>query len=140
MFLKFPKLTPESRPQRLPSIIIIIIIINMNHHHQKTKKKNFFFFLKTYLILIVRMEHQRPHLNAFSRLPILSSRVHESRMRHPPSPSIRLRIKTFDQCDLIRSLAIQKVPLMLLIRPDSISLSYSTRVYELHRYQIAVRH
>lgn len=86
------------------------------------------------------MEHQRPHLNAFSRLPILSSRVHESRMRHPPSPSIRLRIKTFDQCDLIRSLAIQKVPLMLLIRPDSISLSYSMRVYELDRYQIAVRH
>lgn len=86
------------------------------------------------------MEHQRSHLNAFSRLPVLSSRVHESRMRHPPSPSIRLRIETFDQCDLIRSLTIQKVPLMLLIRPDGISLSYSMRVYELHWYQVAVRH
>lgn len=86
------------------------------------------------------MEHQRPNLNAFPRLPILSSRIHKSWMRHSPSPSIRLRIETFDQCDLIRSLAIQKVPLMLLIRPNSKSLSHSIRVYELHRHQVAVRH
>lgn len=86
------------------------------------------------------MEYQCPNLNAFSRLPVLSSRVHKRRMRHPPSPSIRLRIETFDQCDLIRSLAIQKVPLMLLIRPNGVCLSHSMRVYELHRYQVAVRH
>lgn len=86
------------------------------------------------------MKDQRPNLNAFSRLPVLSSRVHKSRMRHPPSPSIRLRIKTFDQRYLIRPLAIQKIPLMLLIRPNGKSLSHSIRVYELHRHQIAVRH
>lgn len=92
------------------------------------------------LFLIVWMEHQRPNLNAFPWLPVLSSRIHKGRMRHPPSPSVRLGIKTLDQCDLIRSLAIQKVPPMLLIRPNSKSLPHSIRVYELHRHQVAVRY
>lgn len=92
------------------------------------------------LFLIVWMEHQRPNLNAFPRLSVLSSRIHKSRMRHPPSPSVRLRIETLDQCDLIRSLAIQKVPLMLLIRPNRESLPHSIRVYELDRHQVAIRY
>lgn len=41
---------------------------------------------------IILMENQTPHLNALSRLLILSARNLKSRMRHPLGPVLVLRI------------------------------------------------
>lgn len=48
------------------------------------------------------MKHQRPNLDTLPPLPILRARNLKCRMRHPPRPSILLRVKALDQNDFLR--------------------------------------
>ena len=88
------------------------------------------------LRLLILMKHQSAHLNTLPRPLTLRLRVHKSRMRHPPRPPIQLRIKAFDQHDLLRRLAIRIVPLMLLVRANRVRLSASVGVDERHGDEI----
>ena len=87
---------------------------------------------------IVRMKHQCPNLDTLPRLLRLRCRVDKGRMRHSPRSPVRLGIITFDQGHLIGPLPVQKVPLVLLVRPDRVRLPDSIRVDELHGEKIAV--
>lgn len=85
------------------------------------------------------MKNQRANLNTLPPRLTLRLRIHKRRMRHTPSPPIRLRIKTFNQRHQIRSLSIAIIPLDIRIRLHTISLTRPVRVNESDGNQIAVR-
>lgn len=66
---------------------------------------------------LLPIKHQTPNLNTLPRLRIpFMPRINNSRMRNPPRPSIRLRIKTLNEQRLIRSLRILEIPPMRFVR------------------------
>lgn len=88
------------------------------------------------LRILVLMKHQRPNLNTLPRLPVDRFGIHKRRMWHPPRPPVNLAIKTLDQHHLLGCLAIDIIPLMLLVRPDGQRLAPAVRVDEADRHEV----
>lgn len=86
------------------------------------------------------MKDQRTHFNAFSRLFINRSRVHECRMRHTSGAAIQLGVEAFDQHDLLGRLSVKIEPPMLRIRFHRICFALSIRVDQSNADQVRVRH
>ena len=76
------------------------------------------------------MEHQTAHLNRLPRVIIHSRRIDESGMWHSPCSPIQLGVETLDQCDLLRGLAVQEIPLMIAVGSHSQRLALSILVDE----------
>jgi hypothetical protein len=86
------------------------------------------------------MEYQGSYLDTLPRRRIIPSRVNKRRVRHPPSPPIRLTIKTLDQEHLLRLQPALIVPSLTLVVPHIKRLASPVRVDERLDHQILFSH
>lgn len=86
------------------------------------------------------MKNKRPDLNTLPCPLILTFLIHKRTMWNPSRPPIRLTIETLNHQHLLRRLFINIKPLMSLIRPHTIRLSFPIWIYQLHRHQIIIGH
>ena len=85
---------------------------------------------------LLRVKHQSANLN---RLPVRrlrrAARIRERAVRRQACP-IRLRIVTFDERHLVRSLVGEMPPLVIRVVPDRVRAPRAVRVDEVHRDEI----
>lgn len=86
------------------------------------------------------MEHQRSNLNTLPRLLAYRLRIYKGGMRHPPRPPVKLRIKTLDQHDLLRRLAVDIIPSVLCVGTHSQRLAPSVGIDEPDRNKVSIGH
>ena len=85
---------------------------------------------------LLRIKHQSANLN---RLPVRrlrrAARIRERAVRRQACP-IRLRIVTFDERHLVRSLVGEMPPLVIRVVPDRVRAPRAVRVDEVHRDEV----
>ena len=85
---------------------------------------------------LLRVKHQSANLN---RLPVRrlrrAARIRERAVRRQACP-IRLRIVTFDERHLVRSLVGEMPPLVIRVVPDRVRAPRAVRVDEVHRDEV----
>jgi hypothetical protein len=90
--------------------------------------------------ILMLVKHKCSNLNTLPRLPTHRLRINERSMRHPPRPPVNFRIKTFDQHDLLRDLAVNVIPPVFRVRTHSQRLATSVRIDERHWNKVGFQH
>ena len=94
----------------------------------------------SHLLHIIRVKHQRPHLDTLPRLLVLKRRVDERTMRHAPRPTISLAIEALNQHHFVGGLLAQVEPAVRVIRPHGERLAHAVRIDQLHGHEVSLGH
>lgn len=88
---------------------------------------------------IVLVENQSPDLDRLSTIVIYVLRVNKSGMRHAPRSSVELGVVTLDQGNLIDILAVEVIPLVLVVGADGVRLALAGWVDQTDADEVGVR-
>lgn len=87
---------------------------------------------------LILVENECAHFDALTVIIIHVCRIAERRVGDSSSAAIELGIKAFDKSHLVRSLAVEEVPLVFGVGADGVSLAVTVGVYEGDRDQVRV--
>ena len=84
------------------------------------------------------MKNQRPDLNTLPRALPFICLIHERAMRHSPSPTIHLGIKTLDQQNLARCLLAEVEPAMIRVWTDGECFAHAIGIDQLYGDEVVI--